>query len=218
MNFLRFALAAFFATAGFLPAATIVNVGGTNNTGYLLGPTNSLQAAAASFRLNSAYTGVTINAQTTCISCTATAYLMSGQIGPTATIANQVKAATFTGGTSAIFQPVNLQPGLYFLVVAVTGGSVSWKGSTSPVITNAADALARFDYTATTLNRTYLPASNFATVLTTTKLFYTVSGTAATPEPSSGLLAGSALFLFLLASRQKTVSVPEYFQRKRENA
>jgi hypothetical protein len=197
-----------------LDAGTIVSVTGTYGQAIELA---SSQQAAASWSSTVAYDDVAITADIqhlfTAMSFTGTAWLMS-QIGPAATVSDEIASSSFTTtafeSTATVFTGLDLLPGTYYLVLAASPDSagVSWLTTDTPfpppnpvpAITTGSGVSYRGDFTDLGgVDTAFIPTSTFSGP-SNDDLIFSVSGTQATPEPSSAsmLLLGS---LGLILSR-----------------
>jgi hypothetical protein len=116
-----------------------------------------------------------------------TAYL-TNRVGPGTTAANEIASAPFSAGLGFVdtnlFLGLNLSGGTYYLVLASHDGPF-WLNSSSSVLTSAPGVSFNGDYT-TTSQDAYPPAEPFFT--DTRHFLFSVSGTAAVPEPSTYLI------------------------------
>jgi hypothetical protein len=139
-----FAVLGVSATAN--AATTIVGVGGDGALAQELAPG---QAAGISFTLSSAISNANLYADLFCANCTGTILLLKDDIGPTATFANVQRVLDYDIATpiSPLLSGLDLDPGTYFLVLALTGsqGGAAWLASKPANFTNSAIGTVGFD-------------------------------------------------------------------------
>jgi hypothetical protein len=96
------------------------------------------QAAGVSFTLTSTFSNVSISTDVLCIGCSGSFFLLKDDVGSTATLANLIDVATYdvTTSSSPLFTGLTLDPGDYFLFLALTGdtGAASWTASDPPTV------------------------------------------------------------------------------------
>lgn len=155
------------------------------------------EALAVSFTLNSAVTNFEASAPTpVCVDCSATVWLHANEIGAGASFGDIIGGAqTYTGGTTLFSLTDQLDPGIYFLIVAVDNGSLGdfgWAASVSPTDTET-HATNGFDWVTTSADP--VPAFSDWNPRLDNDLLYTLTGDlvpddpVAVPLPASGLLA-----------------------------
>jgi len=185
-----------------LCADTVISVTGPQAGGFGFGM-NTTGSVAASWIQSSAFTGVSIDAVLVANSTATigTAYL-TNQIGPGATVANQIASAPFTFPTGSpadtnLFSGLILPAATYYLVLT-TASNGFWEFTNSETVTTAPGTSFNSDYFSTR-NNAYPPASNFNSG--DAGFLFSVTGTASVPEPSTlalllisgGTLAGITL-------------------------
>jgi hypothetical protein len=199
-----------FLSASFASAGTIISVTGNHDTPYFVGGSAADEMLVGSWTETGSYTNVSISAVLSDQfdgnpNTTLTAYL-TDQIGPGTTAANLIAstsiAPTTYDETDTLFTGLSLGAGSYYLVLAAPGDFAGWWGTNSATITTDIGVTDAGDYHADHPNGspddTFPPASTFIADASDTFL-YTVTGdaSAATPEPSTFMLAGLAgAFLF----------------------
>ena len=197
-----------FTASATLPAATIYSVSGINPFGGYFGQSTM----DFGWSQSSTFTGVTIAlplADLTMggpISGTEGTVYLTNQIGPGTTAANNVAVPTSVSGLSALFSPttlftgLTLGPGNYYLVLVptvatATSNSMTSEGtSTPPLATTLAPGVADLGLGVSFSVAAFPPASPLSgPPPVPTNSFITVTGTAATPEPSTLVLAFTAI-------------------------
>jgi len=194
---------------GLLPAhanaVLIVDVGGRNDTGALIGAGFDDEAAAMAFSIDEGLTDVTLSAPIACISCSGAIWLHRNRIGNTGSLGDLVTAERFdsSSSTAPLFSGLELDPGLYFLIASIETGFGVWSGSSlgAAAVTLASGATAGPYFTSDT-GTGFAPLNDFDVVLDGL-LHLSVAGArlAEVPEPGSLLLFGMA-FLALLRRRK----------------
>jgi hypothetical protein len=184
LAFLLLAALGILGSAG-LRGDTIISVTGPQDGGYGFGSTGS-GSVGASWIQSSAFTGVSIDAVlgSNFSGTTGTAYV-TNQIGPSATVANEIASAPFAfpvGGAADInlFSGLTLTAGTYYLVLSTTGNGF-WEFTNNQTVTTAPGVSFNSDYLSTS-NNAYPPASNFNP--TNAGFLFSVTGTSV-PEPST---------------------------------
>lgn len=197
---------------------TLLHVSGAGTTGQVI---NAGQAAAVSFTLGQAYSGVAISAEVLCVACNGSVYLMKDRIGPTAALTNIVTGDFFNVSSSVnpIFNGLSLGAGNYFLVVAITtAGGAGWTGSLVPSITTEPGILFDLNYFASTIDFSAPFRSPFLAIASSSALHFSIVADATAPgggntvdEPSLLLLLGiGAGGLMFVRRRQRPVTTTRF--------
>lgn len=183
---------------------SLLDITGSGTTGTTA---DADQAIAAQFTLGKSYSNVAISADLTCVGCQGAIYLMQGQIGPGATLANFVTGETFnvSSGVSPLLSGLTLGAGDYFLIVSITTSGAGWTASDPATITSAPGVSAGPDYFASSINVSIPYESNFLVIQSASDLMFSItadSGTGSAPEPGTlGLFALS--ILGMIAARRR---------------
>lgn len=199
---------------------TLLDVSGAGTTGQTI---NTGQAAAVSFSLGQAYSGVAISAEVLCVACNGSVYLMKDRIGPTAALTNIVTGDFFNISSSVnpIFNGLSLDAGNYFLVVAITtAGGAGWTSSLVPSITTEPGILFDLNYFASTIDFSAPFRSPFLAIASSSALHFSIVADAPAPgggggntvdEPSLLLLLGiGAGGLMFVRRRQRPVTTTRF--------
>jgi hypothetical protein len=189
-----------FLSACSLQASIIASV-----TGPLSGGDGN-RVFAVSWTQTDPFTDVTIVANlfgVPAAGVTATAWLTT-DIGPTATVADQIATASITSDT--IFSGLTLSPETYFLVLLInSGGNVAgWDETSSPTLTAAPGVTIGASYFGAFGDFPSFGPSESMNQVAGTPLLFSVSGTPSVPEPSSFLLFASALGIFAICAVRRT--------------
>lgn len=195
---LLFSIASLAAVFSFAPcqAATVVSVADGGGTTFA----NTTEIYATSWTFGVDHTDVSVSAVLGYFG-SGRAYLMT-DIGPGATVGSQIASVDFTppsinATTVPLFQNLALTAGTYFLVIqGLDSSGVIWK--TGGTTTAAENVTVNEGYNAYGVAE-YAPASSFGN--TGGQWAYTVTGTAAIPEPATtgfALLSG----VFVLVRRR----------------
>ena len=184
-----------FALAN-LSAATLLDVGGTSDTSFVL---LSEDVAAVSFSLDAPATNVSISATFQCTGCTAVAYITTGLDTGYDQTTDLILASSISGST--LFTGLSLDAGTHFLVIANIGstGSLVWTGATNPTKTsNGASHLVFWQEDGNGYNASQPPGSRFTFLTSAASPFYSVEevdgGTGnEVPEPATVLLSAAGL-------------------------
>ncbi|MBK9168532.1 MAG: PEP-CTERM sorting domain-containing protein [Bryobacterales bacterium] len=213
------------AGGGSLTAAPMITPTGLNSGQAAV---SSLQAAAVSWTLASAWTDVTISASLITEwgdERTGEAFLMN-QIGPGTTVANQIASTPFTFATVPtlignevfvqLFSGLTLDAGTYYLVFASSASS-TWIATTSLPYNTAPGVSVGTPYFASSsnLDTGFAPASTFS--VSNAPRYFSLTGTPAgsepdpdpdpgpdpnpVPEPSSTLLIAGGLLAWAFRRR-----------------
>lgn len=208
-------------------ATVLLQISGPEDTGQVV---NADEAVAALFTLTQSFSNVSITAPTVCVSCSGGVLLMKTAIGPTARVADLIAAETFNPSSPTIsltrdilLAPLSLDPGEYFVILAMEGGIsglAGWSGSVAPTITAVSGITAGIDLRTEDVNQGFPPWSNFQMILGNSRLHLLITGDVApddegtdnpnpnaVPEPGSIWLFGIALgaLVFMGYTRKKTV-------------
>ena len=183
---------------------TLLSITGSGTTGTTA---DADQAVAAEFTLGKSYTDVAISADLVCVGCQGDIYLMEGQIGPGATLANFVTGSTFNVGTSTspLLSGLNLSAGDYFLIMSITTTGAGWTASNPATITSVPGVSAGPDYFASSINVSIPYESDFLAIQSSSSLMFsiTANGGSAAPEPGTLGLFGLALVGMIAAKRRR---------------
>lgn len=187
-------------------AATILEVGGsgTQIQGIAAG-----EAAGVSFTLTRGFSGVSLSADVLCIGCTGSFFLLKDAVGSSANLINLVSFAPFDVTTSSdpIFSGLDLDAGVYYFFLAITGdrGAAGWTASDPQTISAVAGASYNFGVFAGALSDTAF-RSDLKVIGTTQAMQFRLTATdavgGAIPEP--GTWALMMLGFVLLGSRIRT--------------
>lgn len=175
-----------------LRAAPLLTVTGAGDLGHTI---NSNQAAAVSFTLTQAFTGISATADLTGVNARGGAFLMSN-LGPLATVADIVASVdlasiVFAGADTLLFSGLDLGPGDYAILVAsdqsFQSSTVIWNGSRVPNVTAGLGIIDGIDFfSASTAAGPW--SSSFTTVFDRSGHFMLSVATQGVPEPSTWLL------------------------------
>ena len=174
---------------------TLLSVTGAGTTGQSIAAD---QGAVVSFTLDQLYTDIAISADVICVGCDGAIYLMKDLIGPTATLANLVTAASFDVGSAVdpLLSGLSLDAGDYFLIVAIFTGGASWLASDPFVLATAPGVSLGLNYFASNLDDSAPFRSPFAPIQSAASLHFAVVGEVATaPEPATSTLVAVGLGL-----------------------
>lgn len=181
-------LAATMLLAAAVPAraSLLLDVNGTSDTPLMV---DLNQAMAVSFHLDNAVSNVSISASLNCSMCDFTAYLMQGNFGPSASVADLVQAMNFSsvplGGE--LFSALNLAADDYYVVLEnLSPVSVIWEGGSSPLVTTLPGVHQLDDWSSTVFDPTFAPNSQFDVILGQGARFYSIVSTATNPGPGPG--------------------------------
>lgn len=186
------------ATALLSSGGTIVAVQGPASSALPIFNSAPIQIGYASWTQSGSYDDVSIIASLGDESSgdTGVAYL-STSIGPGAT-ALDIQSFSFPGGGAGpvtLFSGLTLGPGTYFLVVAPSDGQTfveaSWSETSSPAVVSDFGETTNGFGVASFISLANPPAVDWASV-PDLNLLFSVTGNSV-PEPSSGVLLGSAL-------------------------
>jgi hypothetical protein len=198
------------AATPLLQANVIVSVPGPGDRGL------ANRVMETSFTTTSSYSNVAISANVQNIAGTIAGAWLTTQIGPGATSAEQIATTTIplsNGGDVSLFSGLNLNPGIYYLVLSFNSGGLAsvWnvQPSASPVtldsgVTLGASMIGTFaDFPA------FGPSETFSGLSSTgasnaDHFMFSVTGTSSTtPEPSSVALFASAILALLPGFRKR---------------
>jgi len=200
-----------FAAAVPARASLLLDVNGTSDTPLMV---DLSQAMAVSFHLDNAVNNVSISASLNCSMCDFTAYLMQGNFGPSASVADLVQAMNFSGVPlgGELFSGLNLAADNYYVILEnLSSGSVIWEGGSSPLVTALPGVHHLDDWSSTVFDPTFAPNSLFDVILGQGARFYSIASIATNPGPDPETIPepnGLALFmlgaaLLPLAARRK---------------
>jgi len=185
----------------------LLTVTGAGDLGYII---NSNQAAAVSFTLTQAFTGISATADLTGVNARGGAFLMSN-LGPSATVGDilasvDLASITFAGADTLLFTGLNLGPGDYAILVAsdqsFQSSTVIWNGSSAPSVTAGPGIIDGIDFfSASTAGGPW--SSQFTPVFDRSAHFM-LSVATPVPEPATWLLMvmGSAALVVVQVRRR----------------
>ncbi|MDH5773388.1 MAG: hypothetical protein OEZ57_00545 [Nitrospirota bacterium] len=193
-------------------ANTILDITGLGDTGQII---EADQAVAVAFTLTNTFTNVSVTADILCIACQGGVWLHQNSLGAGASFGDTLDAFAFASNTSTpFFSGFTLNPGLYFLILAIDSGSAVWSGSITPTIFEAPGIMDEFDFHSTN-TQAFVPQSDFGIIFGEGTLHYTVEGDPMTgggtmtpvPEPSTAefFLLGMILVIGVFANKAKLV-------------
>lgn len=150
----------FIFGVGAADAATLLSVGGPNNSGSSVG-TGGVEAVAVSFTLSNDFDNLALSAPISCFVCSGGLYLHSNALGPTSSTGDLVTAAAFNSDSSGpYFEDVDLAAGVYFMILEISSGFAIWEGSDAPSVLSSPSVTAGPDFISTDVSG-FVPTSPF---------------------------------------------------------
>lgn len=193
-------------------AALIYGIEGTDDGTAGIGAGQDIVGAVTSFSLSESFTNLDITIPIDCFSCTGTVFL-SNQIGSGTDLTNIAVITTIESLTSqTIFENLSLDSGLYFVGMVVETGFGTWDTTTTPGVFSVAGTAAASptQYTSTTFDAGFNPASLFIADLTASNAFLITVNADIAPVPLPGafvlLLSGIAGFLPYLRKKRSDIN------------
>ena len=179
--------------------ATIIDIGGTGDTGQVITPD---EAVAISFTLTGTLSNVSIGAPVACFGCTGGVWLHSNVLGSGASIGDSIGAEAFNStSVSPFFSGLTLNAGTYFLIVSIDSGFAAWEGSLLPQVVLDSAAQLGIEFEASSL-QPFVPFSDFTALFADGSLHYTVTADAVGLDESGTLwLLLSGLVGWLVMAR-----------------
>lgn len=153
-------------------AVTILDVGGDVDYGQTI---EAGEAVAVAFTLTQSFTNVSLSADIVSLGGQGGLWLQSNELGPGASYGDLIDGKAFESGVGTpFFSGIDLEPGLYFLILSIDEGSAIWPGSLAPTIFEAEGATRGLDFR-TDDTQPWVPFSDFY-VIFGGALHYTVEG------------------------------------------
>lgn len=184
---LSLALAALTSAA---QAATVFNIDGPNFGSTAIGSGQTHGGVAQTFEVTQKLENVDFTFEGFCIGCAGEVQLITGLMGPTASVTQRFIETTYSGfsGLNAALSGITLDTGIHTLIISMTSGDGVVRATNAPVFTGSGISVTADYLRIPTIDPNALFLSQSATVTGST-LKFTISGDmAAVPLPASALL------------------------------
>lgn len=201
------ALVLAFATfASVAQAATVFNIDGTNNASIPIGTGAPDDGVAQTFEVTERLENVDFSFEVFCLGCAGEVQLITGLMGPTASVTQRFIETTYTGaaGLNSALSGITLEAGYYTLIISMTSGDGTIRATDSPIYTGSGVSVTSDYLRISTIDPNALFLSQTSSVPGAQLKFTISDNMPAVPLPASAflLIMGCAAFGAVRARRR----------------